>query len=91
VSSESQAISKSDPVEMPFEQALGRLESIVELMEADDLPLEDLLARFEEGTRLYQACQTRLSEAELKIQQLERTASGDPVLKPFSVENSARE
>ena len=35
-----------------FEEALKRLETIVEAMESDDLPLETLLARFEEGTRL---------------------------------------
>ncbi len=59
--------------ELPFEEALKKLEGIVESMESDELPLEDLLARFEEGTRLAKTCQAKLTEAELKIQQLEST------------------
>ena len=37
---------------VPFEEALNKLEGIVDAMEADDLPLETLLARYEEGARL---------------------------------------
>ena len=51
-------------------------------MESGDLPLESLLARFEEGTSLVKACQMKLEEAELKINQLEKNAAGEPVLKP---------
>lgn len=69
----------------PFEEALAKLESIVEAMEAGDLPLETLLARFEEGTRLAHLCQTKLADAELRIQQLEKTASGDLALKPVTL------
>jgi exodeoxyribonuclease VII small subunit len=47
------------------------------------LPLEQLLARFEEGSRLAQVCQKKLAEAELKIQKLEKTAGGAVELKPF--------
>ena len=70
----------------PFEEALKKLETIVEAMESDDLPLETLLAKYEEGTKLAKICQTKLAEAELKIQQLEKTASGDMKLKPFENE-----
>ena len=54
-------------------------------MEGGDLPLELLLARFEEGTRLVKMCQTKLAEAELKIQQLEKNPAGEMVLKPLAV------
>jgi exodeoxyribonuclease VII small subunit len=67
---------------LPFEEALKRLESIVESMEAQELPLETLLARYEEGTRLSQLCQSKLNEAELKIQQLEKGPKGELSLKP---------
>ena len=67
--------------DLPFEDALKKLESIVEQMESDELPLETLLARFEEGTRLAKICHTKLAEAELKIQQLEKNASGELQLK----------
>ncbi|MEK7685676.1 MAG: exodeoxyribonuclease VII small subunit [Verrucomicrobiota bacterium] len=70
--------------ELPFETALQKLESIVESMEGENLPLETLLARFEEGSRLVKVCQAKLAEAELKIQQLEKDATGEPVLRPLA-------
>jgi exodeoxyribonuclease VII small subunit len=68
-----------------FEEALQKLEGIVEAMEADDLPLETLLARYEEGARLVKLCREKLAEAELKIQQLEQNASGEIKLKPLDL------
>jgi exodeoxyribonuclease VII small subunit len=68
---------------LPFEEALKKLEAIVEAMEGDDLPLESLVAKYEEGMKLAQVCQAKLAEAELKIQQLEKTAAGELKLKPF--------
>lgn len=73
---------------VPFEEALKKLEAIVDAMESEDLPLETLLARYEEGSRLAQICQAKLAEAELKIQQLEKNAAGEPKLKPAPPELS---
>ena len=70
---------------LPFEEALKKLEEIVETMESEELPLERLLSQYEEGTRLARVCQEKLSEAELKIQQLEKTAAGEFKLKPLQV------
>ena len=67
----------------PFEEALQKLEGVVEAMEADDLPLETLLAKYEEGAKLVKICQEKLAEAELKIQQLEKNAAGELKLKPI--------
>jgi exodeoxyribonuclease VII small subunit len=72
-------------VSLPFEEALKKLETIVAAMESEDLPLEVLLAKYEEGTRLARTCQVKLAEAELKIQQLEKTAAGEMKLKPVDV------
>ena len=75
---------------LPFEEALKKLEAIVAAMEEEDLPLESLLAKYEEGTRLARTCQDKLAEAELKIQQLEKTAEGEMKLKPLTaLEGSA--
>ena len=71
-------------VSLPFEDALKKLETIVAAMESEDLPLEVLLAKYEEGTRLARICQEKLAEAELKIQQLEKTAAGEMKLKPLA-------
>jgi exodeoxyribonuclease VII small subunit len=70
---------------LPFEEALKKLESVVEAMESEDLALESLLAKYEEGTRLAKACQEKLAEAEVKIQQLEKGASGEMKLKPLTL------
>ena len=63
---------------------MKKLEGIVGAMESDDLPLEALLAKYEEGARLVKICQEKLTEAELKIQQLEKSAAGEMKLKPLS-------
>ena len=52
---------------LPFEDALHKLEAIVASMESDELPLETLLARFEEGTQLAEMCQAKLAEAEARV------------------------
>ena len=76
------------PENLPFEMALKKLEAIVEAMESEDLPLETLLGKYEEGTHLARVCQEKLAEAELKIQQLERNTAGEMKLKPLSPEDS---
>ncbi len=58
--------------ELPFERALARLEAIVEELQRDDLPLEDAVTLFNEGTQLAARCDELLSSAELRIQQLTR-------------------
>jgi exodeoxyribonuclease VII small subunit len=76
---------------LPFEEALKKLEAIVETMEGEDLPLESLLSKYEEGTQLAKVCQAKLAEAELKIQQLEKNAAGEMQLKPLPASESAKE
>lgn len=73
---------KTEWEELPFEKAVQRLEAIVDAMETEEQPLETLLARFEEGTRLVRVCQAKLAEAELKIQRLEKDMAGEFKLKP---------
>ena len=68
---------------LPFEEALKKLEGVVVAMEGDELPLEALMVKYEEGTRLVKICQEKLAEAESKIQQLEKNAAGELKLKPF--------
>jgi exodeoxyribonuclease VII small subunit len=76
---------------LPFEEALKKLESIVEAMESEELPLETLLTKYEEGTQLARMCQEKLAEAEVKIQQLEKLASGELKLKPMAISETSGE
>ena len=70
---------------LTFEQAIERLEKIVADMEAAELPLEDVLKKYEEGTRLVRFCSQKLDEAEKKIEVLAKNANGTVKLEPFSV------
>ncbi len=72
-----------------FEDALTRLESIVESMESGDVPLAELLAKFEEGNALLKTCEARLKEAELKIDQLKKQKDGSVAFVPFETNRGA--
>lgn len=61
-----------------FEQSLNRLDEIVRRMEKGDVPLEEALTLFEEGTALAAACNRLLDAAELKVVQLTKGADGTP-------------
>ena len=65
-----------------FEDALKRLEEIVQRMESGDLALEDSLGLFEEGVRLTRVCSQRLDEAEKKIELLTRDEKGGVKAEP---------
>jgi exodeoxyribonuclease VII small subunit len=69
--------------EHSFETALERLEQIVEEMEGDRLPLEELLGRYEEGTRLVKVCQERIGAAEKRIELIAKNAAGSAELSEF--------
>lgn len=69
--------------EQTFELAIGRLEKIVEAMESDKMPLEELLVRYEEGIRLVKVCQEKLEAAERRIEIITRNAAGKPQVTQF--------
>jgi len=54
----------------PFEEALEKLNTLVEKMESGDLSLEESLKIFEEGIKLSKDCQNALTDAEKKVQAL---------------------
>src|SRR5204862_3899264 len=85
--------SKTKPpaTELNFENAMDRLESIVEQMESGKLPLEDLIVRYEEGMGLVKICQERLASAEQKIEIIARNSAGKPVVKNFESDSDTNE
>ncbi len=62
---------------------MQRLEEIVEKMESGELPLEDLILRYEEGMKLVKICQERLAAAEERIEMITRNSAGKPVVQEF--------
>ena len=71
---------------MSFEQALTRLDEIVRHLEKGDIPLDQSLTLFEEGTGLISQCSRMLDEAEQKVVTLKKGADRKPVETPFEEE-----
>ena len=69
-----------------FEQSLGRLEEIVRHLEKGDMPLNDSLKLFEEGTALLTSCNKMLDDAEQKVVKLKKGPDRAPVELPFESE-----
>lgn len=68
-----------------FEQALNRLEKIVEKLEKGDIPLEESLALFEEGMKISRFCSGKLDEAERRIEILLKDQKGELKEEPFDL------
>ena len=73
---------------LPFEAALAKLETIVDSMESGQVPLDELVAKFEEGNRLLKQCEARLKDAEMKIEQLKKQKDGVTFV-PFDPERGS--
>ena len=58
------------PDDLTFEQAVQRLEALVETLEDEGTGLEEALQAYEEGVLLARYCLTRLDAAELRVQEL---------------------
>ena len=66
-----------------FEQSMQRLEQIVRAMERGDVPLEESLKLFQEGTELVRSCGKLLEEAQLQVSKIMTAADGSPVEEAF--------
>lgn len=72
---------------LSFEQSMARLDEIVRHLEKGDMPLNDSLALFEEGTALIRSCEKQLDEAEQKVVKLRKGPDRQPEELPFEGEN----
>ena len=66
-----------------FEASMTRLEQIVRAMERGDVPLEESLKLFQEGTELVQRCQKLLDDAQLQVKKIMVAQDGSPVEEDF--------
>jgi exodeoxyribonuclease VII small subunit len=76
--------------DIKFEDALGRLEQIVDQLEAGELPLETSLKVFEEGVALARRCAKYLEEAEKRIELLTKDEAGLLKTQPFEWDKDAQ-
>ncbi len=77
------AVDQDKNAKLSFEGALTRLEAIVDSMEQGEVPLAELLAKYEEGSKLLKVCESRLKDAELKIEKLKKQKDGGAAFEPF--------
>ena len=66
-----------------FEESMVRLEQIVRAMERGDVPLEESLKLFQEGTELVRSCGKLLDNAQLQVNKIMTAADGSPVEEDF--------
>ena len=73
--------------DMPFEDAMKELESIVSKLEKGDISLEDSIAAYERGESLKKRCEDLLKQAEARIEKIKLGADGKPTgTTPLDVE-----
>ena len=70
-----------------FESNMQRLEQIVRAMERGDVPLDESLKLFQEGTELVRACDKLLEDAQLQIEKVVKGPDGNPTFEEFKDEN----
>ncbi len=70
-----------------FEESMNRLDEIVRHLEKGDMPLNDSLLLFEEGTKLIRSCSEMLDKAEQKVVKLKKGPDRQPLELPFEDES----
>lgn len=69
--------------DLSFEQALEELETIVEKLEAGDAPLEQSISIYQRGAELKAHCETKLKNAQLKVEKIVLDGQGNAGTEPF--------
>jgi exodeoxyribonuclease VII small subunit len=69
--------------EIKFEEALKKLEKIVEDLEQGDLSLDEALKKYQDGIEISRSCNQRLENAKKKIDVLGKNKKGEFELKPL--------
>jgi exodeoxyribonuclease VII small subunit len=76
-------MAKKDQAEKSFEDALQRLEDVLESLEHGNLNLEESVQAFEEGVKLVRFCHDKLDEVERRVELLVKDEAGRFLTKPF--------
>jgi len=74
---------------LKFEQAMQRLDAIVEAMESGEIGIEESIAKYEEAMGLAAHCREILDEAEQRIKKIQQDAAGRLRTEPFEAEATA--
>ena len=71
---------RSTDKEPSFEQAIDKLEDLIEQIESGEVGLEEAIAQYEQGQSLIKRCRGILDKAERRIAELTQDADGKPVV-----------
>jgi exodeoxyribonuclease VII small subunit len=72
-----------DIAKLSFEEALGELEKLVRQLEDGKAKLDDAIGAYERGAHLKRHCETKLREAQSRIEQIAVSSDGAVTTKPF--------
>lgn len=72
---------------LSFEEALAELETIVRKLETGESALEESISAYERGTELKRHCETKLREAQVKIEKISISNDGTIKTQPLDSEN----
>ena len=62
---------------LTFEESMARLEEIVSALEQNDAPLDQTVAKFEEGLKLVKSCDASLKQFESKVNEIVKENGGE--------------
>jgi exodeoxyribonuclease VII small subunit len=65
-----------DIAKLSFEEAMARLEKIVDALDSGDVPLEKSIEIYEQGAALQRHCEDKLKQAEMRVQKIVTAADG---------------
>ncbi len=93
MSSKRKSTAKKEPdaARPSFESALQRLEEIIDKIEGEQLPLDDMVDHYEEGMKLLFSCRERIQQAKLRVETLEASFDSDRPQAPGALTPSAEE
>lgn len=73
-----------DIAKMSFEDALAQLEEIVRNLEGGDSALDDAIAAYERGAALKRHCESKLRQAQARVEKISLGADGTPGAEPVA-------
>jgi len=74
----------SDIAALSFEDALAELDRLVKQLEDGKAKLDDAIGAYERGALLKRHCESKLREAQAKIEQISVSPDGSVTTKPFN-------
>lgn len=76
----------ADIASMSFEEALAELQSLVKSLEKGDSKLDDAINSYQRGVDLKRHCETKLREAQLKVEKIVQSADGTIGTEPAKID-----